>query len=267
MNTGTNLDVSAKGPSGYTYDGLISGGGTGALIGDNANRATITGNFIVGDAIGEICLVGTMSPGNSSLGTLGTAGDQIGHMNVTGNLTLSGELTGTANTTVDRLLMQLNAPTVNANTLGVFDGTAAWLVANALPYLNGAAGNLSGHDYITVGTTGNASTGTIDLNQYGRVVVTDFGAGNYAGGSVFNLFDWVTALNLNGFTVIPTQTDGSNDGTYDLDLPTLTNGAKWDTSLFASHGVVFIIPEPSRAVLLLVGLLGLFFRRRRIHGL
>jgi hypothetical protein len=163
--------------------------------------------------------------------------------------------------------MQLNAPTVNANTLGVFDGTAAWLVANALPYLNGAAGNLSGHDYITVGTTGNASTGTIDLNQYGRVVVTDFGAGNYAGGSVFNLFDWVTALNLNGFTVIPTQTDGSNDGTYDLDLPTLTNGAKWDTSLFASHGVVFIIPEPSRAVLLLVGLLGLFFRRRRIHGL
>jgi hypothetical protein len=94
------------------------------------------------------------------------------------------------------------------------------------------------------------------------VTVSNLGAGTYAGGDVFNLLDW-TSLTNNGFTVNGTQYDGSGDTGFDLDLPTLSAGMLWDTSLFLSHGVVFVVPEPSRALLLLFGLLGLMMRRRR----
>jgi hypothetical protein len=48
-----------------------------------------------------------------------------------------------------------------------------------------------------------------------------------------------------------------------MDLPSLTGGLVWDTSAFSSHGVLIVVPEPSRALLLLFGLLGLMMRRRR----
>jgi hypothetical protein len=40
-------------------------------------------------------------------------------------------------------------------------------------------------------------------------------------------------------------------------------GQSWDTSLFNTHGVIVVVPEPSRALLLLLGLFGLISRRRR----
>lgn len=143
---------------------------------------------------------------------------------------------------------------MNAGTLG-WDNTATWLVTNALGYLNGTAGSLAGHDYVNVG-------GALTLNHFGRVVVSSYGSVNYSSGDVFNLFDWST-LSSSGFTLNSTPYNGTGDSGFDLDLPTLGSGLFWDTSLFTSHGVVFIIPEPSRALLLMFGLLMLFFRRRR----
>ena len=69
--------------------------------------------------------------------------------------------------------------------------------------------------------------------------------------------------NTNGFTLSGTQYDGTGDGGFDLDLPDLTAGLLWDTSLFTTYGVVFVVPEPSRALFLMIGLLGLMMRRRR----
>jgi hypothetical protein len=42
----------------------------------------------------------------------------------------------------------------------------------------------------------------------------------------------------------------------------------WDTSLFASQGVIGIVavPEPSRAILLMYGLMGLALRQRQQRG-
>jgi hypothetical protein len=55
-----------------------------------------------------------------------------------------------------------------------------------------------------------------------------------------------------------------NPSSSDLALPDLSSlSLSWDTSAFASHGVVVTVPEPSRAILLLLGLLGLMLRRRR----
>lgn len=257
----STLDVSSKGLAGYTYDGKVSGGGTdasGTTFGTVVNAAKINGNLTVGDHQGEICLIGTMAPGASSNPLdIATAGDQIGHVYTSSNLTISGPLTGTASTSIDRLTMQLGGNTVNANTdLVGWDQTGTWLVTNALTYLTGSTGTLSNHDYINVGDA-------LNFNQYGRTVVSNYGAFSGGYGDVFNLFDWVNAFNLNGFTYNAALYDGSADSSYDLDLPTLSGGNLWDTSLFASHGVVFIVPEPSRVMLLFFGLLGLFFRRRR----
>lgn len=252
------LDVSAK-VGGYTFDGRVSGGGTdaaGTTYGTVVNAAKVNGSLIIGDHVGEVSRIGSIAPGaNSVAGSIATAGDQIGHMYFNNDLTISGQLAGTATNAVDRVQMQVSTPTVNAYDLGAFDQTAAWLVTNAATYLNGSAGNLAGHDYIN-------AVGTLTINQYGRVVVTDLVGGNIAGGSVFNLMDWGTLTN-NGFTVNGAQYGGSGDGSFDLDLPVLTNGNLWDTSLWISHGVVFVVPEPSRALLVLLGLLGLMLRRRR----
>lgn len=254
------LDVSAK-TGGYTYDGRISGGGNadaaGTAFGSLTSAAKINGNVVVGDHVGEICLVGSMAPGgNSTTGDIATAGDQIGHIYTNGNLVFSGEVAGsTPAVPVTRLSMQLNGATVNASTLSGWDMTGTWLAANAPDYLNGVNGNLGNHDYLNVG-------GDLTLNADGRIVVTNFGTFTPAFGEVFNLIDWGTA-DFNTFSVNPTLDNGTGDSAYDLDLPELSSGLAWDTSLFVSHGSVFIVPEPGRMALLFIGLLGLCVRRRR----
>jgi fibronectin-binding autotransporter adhesin len=49
----------------------------------------------------------------------------------------------------------------------------------------------------------------------------------------------------------------------DLDLPALGAGYAWDLSAFKRHGVLVVVPEPGRALLLLLGLAALVMRRRR----
>lgn len=254
------LDVN-RGGAGYSFDGKVSGGGidgVGTTYATVANAAKINGNLTITDHIAEISGQGTLAPGASSnLANIATAGDALGHIYTNGNLTINGPLVGTASTAVDRLALQITTATVNATTLGAFDYTSSWLTTNAATYLTSTtgSGSLAGHDYVNVG-------GALTLNQYGRVTVSNLGAGSYAGGDVFNLLDW-TSLTNNGFTVNGTQYDGSGDAGFDLDLPTLSAGMLWDTSLFLTHGVVFVVPEPSRAMLLLFGFLGLMMRRRR----
>ena len=207
-----------------------------------------------------------MAPGGSSdANNILTAGDQIGHIYTSGNLTISGQKLLTVSDTVERLSMQLDTATVNAYSLGAWDLTGSWLVTNAPTYLSGGtatawagpatAGNLTGHDYIFAG-------GTLTLNQYGRTVVSSFGTPSYAAGQVFNLLDWATAFSIGSYQILNSY-DGTGDAGKDLDLPTLSGGLLWQTDLFASHGVIYIIPEPSRVMLLFFGLFGLFFRRRR----
>ncbi|HYF35078.1 MAG TPA: hypothetical protein VD994_07280 [Prosthecobacter sp.] len=87
-----------------------------------------------------------------------------------------------------------------------------------------------------------------------------------AEGQIFNLLDW-GALSGNTFSsnLGPTHRDGSGDTGFDLDLPDISgSGLSWDISLFTSHGIIVVTPEPTRALLLLFGLAPLLFRRRRL---
>ncbi|MBL9114957.1 MAG: autotransporter-associated beta strand repeat-containing protein, partial [Verrucomicrobiaceae bacterium] len=257
---GSTFDVSAK--TSYVFDGVVSGGGTSAAGTNFASAATtnaarIAGNFTVGDNVGAVSQIGSLAPGNTTT----TAGDQIGHIYTSADLTLAGGVTGApVATPTDRFALQLGGATANGSTLG-WDGSVSWFSTNALDYLNGVQGNIENHDYVNVG-------GTLNFNEDGRGVVSFVSGSGYTPGwgDIFNLFDWVTAMNLNGFN-FNNQYDGTGDSSYDLDLPTLGTQAGtqllWDTSLFTTYGVIVVVPEPSRALLLMFGLLALFWRRRR----
>lgn len=86
--------------------------------------------------------------------------------------------------------------------------------------------------------------------------MTDLGAA-FASGQFYDLLDFTT---LSGV--------GEGDLSSILNLPNVSGlGLNWETSLFRSDGILYLasgaIPEPSRAILILGGLVCLAFRRRR----
>jgi autotransporter-associated beta strand protein len=90
---------------------------------------------------------------------------------------------------------------------------------------------------------------------------------------VFDLLDW------SGLTGAPTFDSrysaasygglllGNGDDAFGFDLPDISSGLiyAWDISQFVTNGTIaiVIVPEPSRAVLLMFSLIGLLFLRRR----
>lgn len=259
MAAGTGFDVSGRTGGSYSFDGVISGGGVGAQRADNASRGIITGSLVVTDAVGLASRSGRLAPGLSSTGGLGTAGDMIGHLQVTQDLTLAA---GTATVPVERLTLQLGGSTTTLAALGwaggdldVFLQGLATGTADQMGVLNGTFGDLSQHDYVNVG-------GTLQLNQHGTIrvdLLTGYSPGD---GEVFNLLDWNTVLN-SGFDAGTGDRFGGGYEDTDLYLPTLSEGLYWNTSLFTTYGVIVVVPEPGRALLLMAGLGGVFFRRRR----
>ncbi|WP_166443035.1 beta strand repeat-containing protein [Phragmitibacter flavus] len=232
---GATLDVSAKGPAGYDYGHLLTGGGT------------VTGNI-------NLISGGSLRPGASTNPTAAaTTGDQLGALNITGNLGLTG---GYA-------VLQITSPTLNdAGVAAAYTAGAAALTAylntnaddwNATTYTD--ANGVPKHDYVDVSgdfTWNNGSTITYTGINYNPTV-----------GDILNLWDWT---NLGGTFNLGADASLQREGGLlgDLELPDF-DGILYDLSLFRSHGiaVVVIIPEPSRAVLLLLGLSSLVLRRRR----
>jgi autotransporter-associated beta strand protein len=84
-------------------------------------------------------------------------------------------------------------------------------------------------------------------------------------GQVFNLLDWTSLVStdFSGLDVGTNYRTGAADDLLQFDLPTLTGGLLWDISRFTTSGVIVVVPEPGRALLVLLGLLPLLLRRRR----
>lgn len=176
-----------------------------------------------------------------------------------------------------QIQMSITTPTLDAanGTISAWLSSGndlnTYLTANplAIPVVNVAPTAYGDLDYINL-TAGGLSLGTRASGTFGdgALVVQDFNflSSMPAAGDLFNLFDWVTAFS-GAFMLPGTTTAGGSYG--DLDLPTLTGGLLWDVSAFTSHGIIAVaaIPEPSRALLLLLGLsLSLFSRRRTRRG-
>ena len=92
-------------------------------------------------------------------------------------------------------------------------------------------------------------------------VATSLNASTFVAGDAWKLFDWSGIL---GGTA---PVEGTN-GFSAINLPILEAGYTWDVSQLFTTGEITVnslsgVPEPTRAVLLLLGLLGLISRRRR----
>ncbi len=241
--SGASFDFSASNTEDFTFDGPVSGSGT---------VITGTGSLIIGTDGGA----GVLRPGMSSdPSAIGTAGDGIGMLTVNGNLELAGDSSGAV-----RLTLQMGATNgADYNDAGNFSAHLAagdfssYLDSQATFFDSQKGGN---HDRVTV-------TGSLTLHSGGIISFSNNSGTDYQPefGDVFNLLDWTTLL-PNDYSVGGEFRNGGLLG--DLNLPDLNlSGLLYDTGLFANYGIVVIVPEPSRALLLLLGLASLVLRRRR----
>ena len=223
-----------------------SGTGTGSVILSNAGSTlagsgSIAGSTIIGS--GTI-----LAPGEGNTGT--------------SNRALTFTAVSTAVQVQDGGQIQLGLTSSSQ-----IDGSFDWTTTDALTYLNTAGGTgsteyttiwaLSG-DYDSIRLT----NGTFDLGVTagGTIKLSDSGTTGYTAGSIFKLLDWSTVGTADSLLV-----GGGGFTLTDLDFSAVTLGAGlvFDTTAFTTYGVVVIVPEPSRAFLIMLGLLGLMLRRRR----
>jgi hypothetical protein len=204
-----------------------------------AGTGTIYGNTVIGT---NATSVGVLKPGDN-------AGASNGILNIGGNLTVN-----------NGSQLQLGLTSTTQNDPGFYTSYAAGVTA--LTFLN-TPGNYSGiwstpsGSYDSIVVAGALNLGTGGGATYPTIYVTN-NSGSYGAGDIFKLLDWATVGTSNSIAGT-----GTFNVTTDLVLPTLSSGLLWDTTAFTTYGVVVVVPEPGRAVLLLLGLASLLMRRRR----
>ena len=249
--SGTNTYSGGTNVVGGTLQAGASGGGqtgTGVTtVGDGTNAATLAGT---GTISGTVNATNHIIRGVASL----KPGDSGGNLN--GALTFNGNLNLNNNS---QTILQITTRTATAGTFGGNPvGSAAYiayLAANVATWNSATPGN---HDSITVN-----GTLTLGTNAAGLIQVLDNGYVSQALlGDVYDLLDWnsIVVGSFNSGTTI--RSGGAGGG--DLFLPDLSaRGLGWDVRHFTSSGVLVVVPEPSRAVMISAGLAALLLRRKR----
>ncbi len=255
-NNGGAVDV-ASGQT-LTIGGAISGGGTftktGAGTAVLTGTSTQTGNTTI--------TAGTLQVGVSGLGQLGTGAVALN--GATASLAGTGSLLGTVTVTSGAIRPGDSGGT-GTGTLTmtdlVFSPSSTTTVAELQITGSSGLGTLAS-DRIII-------NGSLTLNGSSNIIVTGVGYTPTLG-DAFALIDWATVLDTGLSSTFSTGTNnrsGANTGNEgNLDLPDISSfGFTWDIRDFSGTGslTIVVIPEPSRALLLLIGLATLCLTRRR----
>jgi autotransporter-associated beta strand protein len=273
QSTGANVDLGAN-------RSIVLSGVGGTIEVTSTNKLVVSG-LVTGNDCQLLTKTGTgtlsLTGGNTYAG-----GTQVstGILDVS-NTTGSGTGSGRVNVDVGAMLAGSGsiAPTAGNNV--VINGT---LAPGAVGATSGTdlAINITGSGTLTLNGAvnftlfGNNNTGTLNpLTQNSHLIVgaADWnniilGAGavlnvglntgvtttGWTTGDAFKLFDWTSIL---------AGTSPAASAFSAINLPTLDSGRAWDTSGLFTTGTIVVVPEPGRAILLLIGLLGFCLRRRR----
>lgn len=249
VNTYTGATVVQEGTLRLGSAGSINASPTVTVAsGATLDVASVSGGFSVksGQTLqGGGTVSGATTINSGAVLSVGTTGGDL-----TQTLTVSGSLTlANGSSTV----FDLGTPTFTSTDN--FGGNAVGS-SGYISYIQAYATTLTGdHDRLI-------STGTITQNTGAVITVLPNGT-TFANGQIFNLVDWQTAFNVSSNLGSNYRT-GAEDDALDLNLPDLTGtGYSWDTSFFASNGIIVVVPEPSRMLLFIAALTAAALRRRR----
>ncbi len=252
------LDKRGAGALVLTGSNTYSGGTTvsaGALLAANSSgSATGTGSITVAS--------GALLGGNGS---------------VSGSVTVNGGISPGGDGSVADFgigVLRTGAVTfASTSTSSVFEVAANGYLSTSQTLSGPATPNTA---YLS--NTSNRAAGANDrLQAQGALNLSDAGglqvvfANGYTPGygHAYDLLDW-TSVNMTNFnygSIGSLRSGGTaENASFDLSLPDLDSantGWFYNMDLFLSQGVIVVVPEPGRAVLLLLGFWGLVLRRRR----
>ncbi len=295
----TNLGANPGAP---TADQLTLNGGTllttANLTLDDSNRGiTVSAASSIETNAGTTATISSTILGSANLtkegdGTLNFTSAQAGYTgsvtinggtllatNTTGSATGSGPVTVSATGTLGGTGSIIAGSNNNITINGTLDaGMPAASSGTALALTVGGTGSLALNGATQFQLFTNINTGTLNGNTAADQLVVNapdwsnliFGgsstltittgltATSFVAGDSWKIFDWL------GVAAGSTPVQGTN-GFNAISAPTLDVNLDWDYSALFTTGTISIIvvPEPSRALLLLLGLLGLMMRRRR----
>lgn len=251
--SGTNAYSGATNVTGGTLQ--VGDGVTGSLTGTGAVTVSNAGSKLSGSG----SITGSTTIGSGTFLAPGVGDTDASNQTLTFTA-VTVESGGQVQLSISDNTQQLSAGDMNALTTALTNGSytnvAALFTGGELDaYKTTPPGN---HDFVNI-------TGAFSVNADGPTplfkVLNRTGApyttATPAVGDVFNLMDWAGAM---VFTGTNTSLNAAN---FDFTAAGFSGEFAFDTSAFATHGIIVVVPEPSRALLLLLGLLGLFARRRR----
>lgn len=244
-NTGANqiVGIGNNGANGTIVE--KSGSGTWTITGASTHAGgtnVLEGTLLTSNTTGSATGTGNVSVSTGAiLGGTGRIAPAVNNsVLVTGATLTVGDST-------------LSAPTASMLTLATSGTGSVTLQSGSyidLDLINGAGGG--DHTTDTAAADRLAVGGAINLGTDSTLrVANPSGMTGFNAGDLWRLFDWTTLLVSGTFASV--------------ELPTLDPSYAWDTSQLYSAGVigVIVVPEPSRACLILAGLLMATLRRRR----
>jgi autotransporter-associated beta strand protein len=187
----------------------------------------------------------------------------------TGVISGSGTIQGSLNIGAGKVLKPgVTSDPANISTAG--DGIGTLTVTGNLVFNPAGSSTVAEFKILNPASSDKiVVNGSLTLDGNSNIIVTfdDANPFSLAFGQSWTLMDWAGSLTATGFNTGSNFRTGANgDGNEgNLDLPELSTGFFWRVDNFSGSGslTVSIVPEPSKALLLMGGLMAMCLRCRR----